>query len=392
MARKNRVSVYDGIYHVTTRIANRAMLFAEGEVKDEILERIVSVARFSGVELWAFCIMDNHLHLFVRVPPVPAEHWLDPNDEPAAYAFGMRPPEIREPLWSPAGDCPRRQQSHDGVCPRVQESSVGDSPRPQRPALGFMLSDEAMVGRLGWLYGWERAERIGKCWEHLRKHGFGHLVDERKERYCRRMYNLSQFVKTLKERVSSWYNETYKHAGTIWEGRFYSGVVEKNAVVKAVVAAYIGFNPVKAKLVASPADWKWSSYALAVAGGGEHGAYCRDMYERMLGRPWEEVRETLESMYADRLPDSVSPEDLKEWYDDYDDDGENERPGGVYRASQAIRSSLKLFSGAFIGRDKKFLKRAVSGLPEKFPRAGTRSIRRCRAFLWEMPTLLAEAA
>ena len=28
MARKNRESVYDGVYHVTTRIANRAMLLA----------------------------------------------------------------------------------------------------------------------------------------------------------------------------------------------------------------------------------------------------------------------------------------------------------------------------------------------------------------------------
>ena len=39
MARKNRVSVYDGIYHVTSRIANRAMLLADEGVKDEILER-----------------------------------------------------------------------------------------------------------------------------------------------------------------------------------------------------------------------------------------------------------------------------------------------------------------------------------------------------------------
>ena len=32
MARKNRVSVYDGVYHVTTRIANRAMLLKPDEV------------------------------------------------------------------------------------------------------------------------------------------------------------------------------------------------------------------------------------------------------------------------------------------------------------------------------------------------------------------------
>ena len=31
MARKNRVSVPDGIYHVTARIANRAMLLPKGE-------------------------------------------------------------------------------------------------------------------------------------------------------------------------------------------------------------------------------------------------------------------------------------------------------------------------------------------------------------------------
>ena len=46
MARKNRVSVYDGIYHVTARIANRAMLLAEDIIKDQILEWIVSVAGF----------------------------------------------------------------------------------------------------------------------------------------------------------------------------------------------------------------------------------------------------------------------------------------------------------------------------------------------------------
>ena len=371
MARKNRMSVYDGIYHVTSRIAHRAMLLKDDSVKDEILHRIVSVARFSGVELWAFCIMDNHLHLFVRVPPVPKRYWLDPGDEPVAYAFGMRPPECREPLWSPVGDCPR----------------------PKRPDIGFMLDDEEMLGRLRFLYGSDRAERIGKGWESLREHGCGYLVDREKERYCRRMYNISQFVKTVKERVSSWYNEKYRHAGTIWEGRFHSGVVEKDSVVKAVVAAYIGFNPVKAGLATSPSDWKWSSYALAVTGDGEYGAYCRSMYERMLNRPWEEARATLESMYADRLPDSLTPEALKEWYDDYDDDAaDNGHEGGVYRASQAIRASLKLFNGAFIGRDRKFLDRAVSELPKKFPRAGSRSIRRCRAFRWEMPTQLAEAA
>ena len=190
-----------------------------------------------------------------------------------------------------------------------------------------------------------------------------------------------------------WYNGEHRHTGNLWEGRFYSGVVEKDAVVKTIVSAYIGYNPVKAKLVASPADWRWSSYALAVSGEGEHSGYCRRMYELMLGCSWEEVRQKLESAYADRLPDSLTPEALKEMLDDYDDEARDPGAGGgVYRASQAIRATMKLFSGAYIGRSAEFVRRAVAGLPKRFPRAGTRSVRRCRAFRWELPEPLRSAA
>ena len=117
MARKNRVSVYDGVYHVTTRIANRAMLLKPDEVKEHLMKWIVSVANFSGVEVWGFTVMDNHLHLIVHVPPVPKEYWLDANDEPAAYAFGMRPPECRVPLWN-------------GDSSSLESLRIGDSPSP----------------------------------------------------------------------------------------------------------------------------------------------------------------------------------------------------------------------------------------------------------------------
>lgn len=364
MSRKNRVSVYDGIYHVTARIAHRAMLLGKDEIKDRIMHWVVSVAEFSGVEVWAFAIMDNHLHLFVHVPPVPERYWLRPSLEPDAYAFGMRPPEIREPLW-PAS------------------AAKGDCPRPET---GFMLSDEEMLSRLVALYGSKRAGEIGSSWAHLRKSSQSFLVDREKERYCRRMYNLSQYVKTLKERISMWYNAEYGHSGSLWEGRFRSGVVQKDHAVKTVVAAYIGYNPVKAGIAARAEDWRWSSYACAVEGTGPYGAYCREMYERMLGRPWEEVRGALESVYADKLPESVSPKELRSYYDDYDDRvTEVRHEPGVYRASQAIRATMKLFTGPYIGRDHAFFDRVVSMLPKRFPHAGRRSLRRCLAFVWRMP-------
>jgi len=378
MARKNRVSVCDGVYHVTTRIANRAMLLEPDEVKERLMSLIVSVADFSGVEVWGFAIMDNHLHLIVHVPRVPEKYWLDPKDEPAAYAFGMRPSECRMPLWN--GDSPSCSEKEDS---------------PRRPPVGFMLGDGEMLDRLSHIYGEDRIDALEKEWEFMRKHGLGHLVDGQKERYCRRMYNLSQYLKTLKETLSMWYNGTYGHQGSLWEGRFYSGVIDCKHRVLAIVAAYVAYNPVKAKIAPSSAEWKWSSYALAVNDDGAGGSRCRAMYELMFGQSWEEVRATLESIFADGLPSGVTPEQLKEWYDDYDEEATDEDGNCVceppaYRASQAIRVSMKVFrTGAYITDDFDYLKKLKNFLPKRFPRAGKRSVKRCRAFFWVLPERLA---
>jgi len=369
MARKNRASVYDGVYHVTTRVANKAMLLEPDEVKEALERWIVDIAEFSGVEVWNYTIMDNHLHLVVHVPPVPAKYWTDPDVEPDAFAFGMRPPECRVPIWSPDGDCPP----------------------PQRPSLGFMLDDEEMVERLVFLYGRERAEEIAGTWAILREHRLGHLVDEAKERYCRRMYNLSQYLKTLKERVSMWYNRTHGREGCLWEGRFYSGVLDRSQAVLSVVSGYVAYNPVKAGIASAPAEWRWSSYSHAVNDADEAGARCRRMYERMFGRPWEDVREMLEAIFADMLPPGVTPEQVREWFDDYDEDAGDRGDGSVrvspmFRASQVIRVSMKVFrTGAYISADLGFVGKVRSMLPPRFPACGKRSVKRCRAFFWDLP-------
>ena len=254
-----------------------------------------------------------------------------------------------------------------------------------------MLDDAEMLARLRYLYGSKRVDDIAEEWARMRRNGLGNLVDERKRRYCRRMYNLSQYLKTLKEKVSMWYNDTYGHEGCLWQGRFYSGVVERKREVLAVVAAYVAYNPVKAGIASSPDAWKWSSYSLATNDAGEDGERCRKMYEVMFGQPWEEVRAMLESIYADELPPGVTPEELKRWFDDYDEEtadkeGLPARVPPTYRASQAIRVSMKVFkTGAYISADFGFLKKVRDFLPRHFPKAGRRSVKRCRAFIWELP-------
>jgi hypothetical protein len=80
------------------------------------------------------------------------------------------------------------------------------------------------------------------------------------------MHNLSEFMKALLIRFTRWFNRTHERSGTLWEERFKSVIVE-SGVAARTIAAYIDLNPVRAGMVADPAEYRWSSYGEAVGGG-----------------------------------------------------------------------------------------------------------------------------
>jgi len=62
-------------------------------------------------------------------------------------------------------------------------------------------------------------------------------------------------------------NKTYRRTGTMWEGRFKSSLVDKDAYCLACYR-YIELNPVRAGLVKHPGKYQWSSFnfnALGIA-------------------------------------------------------------------------------------------------------------------------------
>ena len=69
MARSARVKA-DGVahYHVVSRVANKAFLFGDAKRKGRILDFLRRSAEFSGVDVVTYALMDNHIHLCVRVP------------------------------------------------------------------------------------------------------------------------------------------------------------------------------------------------------------------------------------------------------------------------------------------------------------------------------------
>ena len=87
-----------------------------------------------------------------------------------------------------------------------------------------------------------------------------------RQRYLVRMWNLSEFMKTLKQKFTTWFNRHHNRVGTLWEARFKSVLVEGSWNCLLKVAAYVDLNAVRAGLVVDPKDYRWCGYGEAVAG------------------------------------------------------------------------------------------------------------------------------
>jgi REP element-mobilizing transposase RayT len=189
-------------------VVDRQFILGEEE-KEYFVKLMRQVEAFSGVRVLTYCVMSNHFHLLLEVPD------------------GM---ELKD------------------------------------------FSDEEFLARIRHLYRGEQAAagitRRDIEWklQHWREQGWDHPVDELKEQYLKRMYNLSEFMKTLKQRFTQWYNGRHQRRGTLWESRFKSVLTGGSWEALLTVAAYIDLNPARAGLVGDPGSYRWCGYAEAVGG------------------------------------------------------------------------------------------------------------------------------
>ncbi|MGY2170250.1 transposase [Pseudomonas gingeri] len=70
---------------------------------------------------------------------------------------------------------------------------------------------------------------------------------------------LGQMMKGLAARMMRYRNRLEWRSGTLWESRYKSSVVQSDSYLLAC-CRYIELNPVRAGMVADPADYPWSSY------------------------------------------------------------------------------------------------------------------------------------
>ena len=71
MARRPRVVVEGGLYHVYNRVASGERIFADPNEAIEFIEIVRDVKKRDGWTIFAWCVMSNHIHVVLRTSSVP---------------------------------------------------------------------------------------------------------------------------------------------------------------------------------------------------------------------------------------------------------------------------------------------------------------------------------
>jgi putative transposase len=114
-------------------------------------------------------------------------------------------------------------------------------------------------------------------------------------------------MKAVGQRYVQYVNRRYRRSGSLWEGRFRSCLTQEEGYLLACMR-YIELNPVRAEMVAHPAEYRWSSYRANAQGEANalvspHALYHalgKDTEERQTGYR-ELFRHELESGMVDAI-------------------------------------------------------------------------------------------
>ncbi len=77
----------------------------------------------------------------------------------------------------------------------------------------------------------------------------------------KKLTDISEFTKLLKQIYAQWYNRTFKRTGYFWGSRFKSVILQYGKPLFDCML-YVILNPVRAKMVKAPEKYKFSSFHL----------------------------------------------------------------------------------------------------------------------------------
>src|SRR6266700_7688800 len=94
--------------------------------------------------------------------------------------------------------------------------------------------------------------------------------------------SLPRTMQALGRRYVRYVNTIHGRTGTLWEGRYRAAPIDSEAHFLAC-CRYIKLNPVRARMVRHPRDYRWSSYRAHAQGRADLLLTSHELYDR-LGR------------------------------------------------------------------------------------------------------------
>lgn len=134
---------------------------------------------------------------------------------------------------------------------------------PVRPEV---IDEDEVLRRVEILKGRAGASQLAEELARLRAQGAEDEAARMLDRMRARMYDLGEFMKTLKQWFTQEYNRRYSHVGTLWESAYHDKNVPMKVSDMTRVLAYIHLNPIRAAIVTGFAEYPWSSLTAARKG------------------------------------------------------------------------------------------------------------------------------
>jgi putative transposase len=115
---------------------------------------------------------------------------------------------------------------------------------PKRPAPENLPTDQELVEHLHLAKSSYGAETLAQQLAALRHASRVTEAEALRERFFAHMWDVSFFMRLLKQRFSQWFNTIHSRKGTLWEERFRSVLVEGGDALQTV-SLYVDLNPVR---------------------------------------------------------------------------------------------------------------------------------------------------
>ena len=240
------------------------------------------------------------------------------------------------------------------------------------------VGEPGVIERVAALYGRDEAEATAARWERWRAAGQGWRAEDELAALRARMGDVSEFVKTLKQRFTQSYNGRHERRGTIWEDRFKSVLLEipphfaercQGSGALLTVATYIDLNPVRAGLSDMPEGYRWSGYGEAVAGGSAARAGLLRLHGLSVG--WRRVaaryRLTLAALGEERIVGRGEAERPRPGISSGEVALIQERKGELTLA-EAMRCRVRYLSESLVLGSAAFVEGVMAGNRRHFPR------------------------